>query len=363
MATVTEPVPGRKSARKSESATERARADNGKRKGVSEKRAAKRQGNDNLDANENQIDSLCRTIQSLERQRRFALKQCVRGENAITAYVAWNACGFHTGLGTEQEREKRWKQAGKLIKEIDGGDAAIDTELASAATADEAKLDTDGENVTGVVLVSKVSRRIWTNYENALVAKMVELAGQLPVAKWLEHPDQRGISLVMLATIVGEAGNLSNYANPAKLWRRLFGAPITKNGKTMMPSRWRLEGGLSSEEWEEAGYAPHRHATMQQLKENIVMQNGPGPYRRRYDEAKERTRTTHPEWWKCSKCDGKGKVDRKKCANCKGTGEVALHAHRHAQLLAAKRFVRELWNEWNGVEFDPERVHVPRSRT
>ena len=345
------------------------------------------------------IDSLCVSLQSLERQRRFALKQCIRGENAITAFVAWNACGFHTGILSEAEREKLWKKAGKLIKSIDSGVAGLDAECKTAA-GDESTNDADGEvvngdqsvvienrcatgderrrdtetlhvqddshpdtekaSVTGVVRISQISRKAWAEYEKGLVAEMVRLAGQLPVAVWLDEPACRGISLGMLATIVGESGNLSNYPNPAKLWKRLFGAPYEKNGKTMMPSRWRLEKGLSSEEWEEIGYSPQRHATQQQLKENIVRQNGEGPYRQRYDEAKARTRETHPEWWVCSKCEGKGKVGRKKCQNCKGTGEVALHAHRHAQLLAAKRFIRDLWNKWHGVLFDPENPIVPR---
>lgn len=309
--------------------------------------------------NDGRIDSLCRSLQSLERQRRFALKQCIRGENAITAFVACNAFGYHTGIQSEAEREELWKQAGKLIKEIDSGEVAIDSDGGRAA-GDDADNFGDASRVAGVVRISKISRKAWEGYENGLMDKMIELAGQLPVAPWLSEPECRGISLGMLATIIGESGNLSNYANPAKLWKRLFGAPIEKNGKTMMPSRWRLEKGLTAEDWEDAGYSPHRHATMQQLKENIVRQNGDGPYRRRYDEAKERTRETHPEWWMCSKCEGKGKLDRKKCQNCKGTGEVAMHPHRHAQLLAAKRFVRDLWNKWHGREYATDHQNAPR---
>lgn len=355
-------------------------------------------GADRRGVTEAAVDALCRSLQSLERQRRFSLKQCIRGENAITAFVAWNACGFHTGIPTEAEREKLWKQAGELIKWIDSGEPTIDFEEGSA-TEDEVSTDSDGDSVAavdtedhlavaddsgddsrvvtdpariaGVVRISQISRKAWAGYERGLMDEMVRLAGQLPVAPWLSEPETRGISLGMLATIVGESGNLSNYPNPAKLWKRLFGAPIEKNGKTMMPSRWRLEKGLSSEEWEEAGYSPQRHATMQQMKENIVRQNlltdketkevtWVGPYRKRYDEAKQRTRETHPEWWSCGKCDGTGKVGRKKCQNCKGTGEVSLHPHRHAQLLAAKRFVRDLWNRWHGLTLDTERRGVPR---
>lgn len=348
------------------------------------KRGNGRQKNDMKSVADGNVDFICRSLQSLERQRRFALKQCIRGENAITAFVACNAFAYHSGIQSEAEREELWKKAGKLIKEIDSGETVIDFDGGQAACGDEATdtevdlvkderpsdtdlddvnaggpnvasgVDTERARVTGVVRISKISRKAWSDYEKGLMGKMVELAGQLPVATWLDKSECRGISLGMLATIVGESGNLSNYPNPAKLWKRLFGAPIEKNGKTMMPSRWRLEKGLSAEDWEEAGYSPHRHATMQQLKENIVRQNGDGPYRRRYDEAKERTRETHPEWWTCFKCDGKGKVNKKKCQNCKGTGEVAMHAHRHAQLLAAKRFVRDLWNKWHGRSVDIE---------
>jgi hypothetical protein len=376
-----------------------------------------RQGDEVRCDNDSALDSLCRSLQSLERQRRFALKQCIRGENAITAFVAWNACGFHTGIPSEAEREKLWKKAGKLIKEIDSGEciavtedggadgesgcategSAAQDEIANVTevsvvqdevhranddanvqddaddeprandcpvvqndSGGECHIDTEPRGVAGVVRISQISRKAWANYEVSLMEEMKRLAGELPVAPWLSTDECRGISLGMLATIVGEAGNISNYPNPAKLWRRLFGAPITKDGKTMMPSRWRLEKGLSAEEWEEAGYSPQRHATMQQMKENIVRQNGDGPYRRRYDEAKERTRETHPEWWQCGKCEGKGKVGRKKCQNCKGSGEVALHAHRHAQLLAAKRFVRDLWNKWHDEVIDTDDRYVPR---
>ena len=353
------------------------------------KRGSGRQWTEVNSVTEGNLDSICRSLQSLERQRRFALKQCIRGENAITAFVACNAFAYHSGIQSEAEREKLWKDAGKLIKAIDSGETVTDTDGGRAAeddddldaetegvqddgdgdaesdsvaddSGDEQSRDTDRARVTGVVRISKISRKAWSDYEKGLMDKMVELAGQLPVASWLSEPECRGISLGMLATIVGESGNLSNYSNPAKLWKRLFGAPIEKNGKTMMPSRWRLEKGLSAEDWEDAGYSPHRHATMQQMKKNIVRQNGDGPYRRRYDEAKARTREVHPEWWLCYKCEGKGKANGKKCQNCKGTGEVAMHAHRHAQLLAAKRFVRDLWNKWHGKAIDAELCGVPR---
>src|SRR5699024_5323132 len=44
-------------------------------------------------------------------------------------------------------------------------------------------------------------------------------AKTLPVADWIK--ETRGISYGSLAAIIGEAGALDNYSNPAKLWKRM----------------------------------------------------------------------------------------------------------------------------------------------
>ena len=57
-----------------------------------------------------------------------------------------------------------------------------------------------------------------TKYEH-----MMAFAKALPVASFVE--ETRGFGYLGLAQIVAEAGDLSNYANPAKLWKR-FGLAV-----------------------------------------------------------------------------------------------------------------------------------------
>jgi hypothetical protein len=127
--------------------------------------------------------------------------------------------------------------------------------------------------------------------------------------------------LKSLGTIIGETGDLSLYANPAKVWKRLGLAPF--NGK--MPSTWRSgkEGKLSSEEWSAIGYSPRRRSVMYVIGESLVKQND-GDYRKRYDEAKAAIAAAHPDY-------SKGRC------------------HNHGMLLCVKRLVRDLWKQWRAA--------------
>lgn len=277
---------------------------------------------DLMNVTDDGIASICADIQSLQRQRVAALKLRMKLNNGLTATIATASLGYHGGLD-EKERKKLWREAEKLIRQVDKGDP----------------IESERSSCVGLIRISQQSRQGYADFEESLYKAMQNKAKQLPVASWVDHPDRRGIGIGIVATIIGEAGDLFNYPNPAKLWRRLFGAPFEKNGEVHMPSCWR--GGtktkLSSAEWEEVGYNPRRNATMYQLRENIVMQNGSGPYRRRYDYAKARAKEVHPDW-----TDG--------------------HCHAHGQLLAAKLVVKDLWIAWWGDDA-PSQPYAPYARS
>lgn len=185
--------------------------------------------------------------------------------------------------------------------------------------------------------------------------EMEELAIRLPIYPWIKSPEQDGIATLSVATVVGECGNLHNYSGPAKVWRRMACAPYTYEGHTHMGETWKKEGlrkingipKLSNEAWEDYGYSPKRRSLMYVIGGNILKQNGDGPYRKEYDREKERTKNTHPEWWACHACESTGKTRKgSNCSSCKGTGQLAIHAHKHAMLLASKLFLKYLWVEW-----------------
>lgn len=151
---------------------------------------------------------------------------------------------------------------------------------------------------------------------------MAKLAKQLPVADWVER--QRGFGIGNFARIIGETGDLSLYANPAKVWKRLGLAPF----KGQAPSTWKRKGGLSAEEWTALGYCPRRRAVCYVVSECLLKGNGSdGRYRQRYDQAKERFAAAHPD-------------------------EKPIHCHKHAMLLMVKMLVRDLWVVWNKGEAD-----------
>lgn len=247
--------------------------------------------------------STCRQLQELQRRKAATLKSRIMIDNQLADLVS-TELGYHAGM-EEAERKAKRKQAEQLIKSIDDGFRSDDG------------MATVANRVAPIVTSTRIARNGFDAFLSGIEKEMTRLAATLPVATWIEDEDRRGIGLLSLATIIGETGDLSSYANPGKVWRRLGMAPF----QDKMPSTWRKEGGLSSEQWTEIGYSPRRRSLMYVIGENIVRANK-GSYRKRYDEAKASGKANHPDW-----TDG--------------------HCHNHGMLLATKRLVRDLWKEWN----------------
>lgn len=143
-------------------------------------------------------------------------------------------------------------------------------------------------------------------HRRAVEKRLVVLAKGLPVAPWVEGT--RGVGLLSLAAIVGEAGGLDSYANPAKLWKRL--------GLAVMPdgTRQRRVGGADALDH---GYSPARRSVVWNIGACIVKAGG--PLKEIYDARKvyEAERV-----------------------------ETKAHAHNRAQRFVEKRFLRLLWSAW-----------------
>lgn len=152
--------------------------------------------------------------------------------------------------------------------------------------------------------------------------EMKRIAKRLPVYPWAKQV--RGLGELGLAVIVGETGDLGNYSNPGKVWKRLGLAPFEKDGISMAASNWRRKGGLSAEDWTVLGYSPGRRAEIYAVigdplfrAQSVVV----GPYRQRYDQRRARTAETHPDWTKG-------------------------HSHGDAVRVMTKELLRDLWVAW-----------------
>jgi len=311
------------------------------------------------------LPTLIAEIREMQRQRRTLQKSRIMISNRLTANVATHA-GYHASM-EDDERLKRFAKAKKVITAVQG-ETTDETDTPSALTA----------------LITAATHGIdgFFTMEKGIEKEMEKAAKKLPIAKWQAHYNQRGFGLLSLAIIIGEAGDLSNYDNPGKLWRRMGCAPIESKGKLLMPSTWRSRkkhnGGLTSAEWEEAGYCPRRRSVMYVIGESLLKGNGPreareataerparkalpaGPYATRYATKKaEAIARNDPDWTPaCQTCKGSGKgKSGAECKKCSGRGYMVMRPHLHGMLLASKLLLRELWAEWrwvvDGIEPEP----------
>lgn len=211
--------------------------------------------------------------------------------------IVARSVGFSTFLPTEERKEK-----GKLA------DAAFDAICAGTEGAEEM--------VAALAVGAHLAaRKVLTKDLSVIERKITKMAKELHVAPFVEATN--GFGWIGLAQIVGEAGDLSNYANPGKVWKRFGLAPHAGRA----PSEWRKKGGLKAEEWEAIGYSPKRRSLIFVIGDSLLKKQG--PYRELYLKRKEYEQAKAPELTK-------------------------MAWHRRAQRYMEKRLLRDLWRAWTG---------------
>lgn len=133
----------------------------------------------------------------------------------------------------------------------------------------------------------------------------------------------RGFGPVMLGQIVGVAGDLSLYSNPAKLWKR-FGLGLVGGER----QRKHKDAELA----EAHGYSPRRRAVMAVIGKMMLM-NNKGEYRELYLAHKVTQREKHPDL---------------------SDGHIDNRAHRYVQ----KRLLLNLWKAWRGQNGSGTRINL-----
>lgn len=142
----------------------------------------------------------------------------------------------------------------------------------------------------------------------AIEKRLTKIAVKLPVWEWAK--DIRGIGALSLAAVVGEAGDLSNYATIARLWKRMGLAVIEGE-------RQRRVSGIDALKH---GYAPHRRSVVWNIGDCIIKVGGSdSPYRALYDARKV--------------------IEAERVA-------TKAHAHNRASRYMQKRLIRDLWAAW-----------------
>lgn len=150
-----------------------------------------------------------------------------------------------------------------------------------------------------------------------------KLSQSLPAFPWVKSV--RGFGPVNFGLIVGECGDLSNYANPAKLWKRM-GLGLHEGSIQRCVSTRGKKGKEAKQAQETAiamAYSPARRAIMHIIGECLVKQND-GIYRDLYDQRKVY-----------------------ETERLKDEKTVKIHSHKRAMRYMEKRLLSDLWVEWN----------------
>ncbi len=134
-------------------------------------------------------------------------------------------------------------------------------------------------------------------------------AEQFPA--WERAKEIKGISEVRFMSIVGEAGDLSGYDNPAKLWKR-FGLGLV-NGESQRHDK-------DPETNAAHGYSKRRRSLMYSVGDGFIKISD-SPYRQVYLDRKEYETDLNPDMTKMYR---------------------HLRAHRYME----KKFLKDLWIIW-----------------
>lgn len=181
-----------------------------------------------------------------------------------------------------------------------------------------------------VTLQLHVARKPLRAHRREAEKEMVALAKTLPVYTSFVEPIF-GMGALGLAQIVGEAGNLSGYSGPAKLWKR-FGLGLV--GGERQGRR------TNAKEAAEHGYSPRRRSVIYIIGDSLLKKRN--AYKGLYDERKK---------YEVAKAKAAGlkvraarKGDPRDQASAGFRSKLVIH--RRAQRYVEKRLLRNLWRTW-----------------
>lgn len=266
-----------------------------------------------------EIPSITAKLYGLQVRRKFYISVTNKKTNAAKALVRRSA-GWRYDE-EEEAREKTNQRAARVVgNALAGRDQNPDDEEIFAPVAFDLE-----------VIANALEPCL--NARHQIELEMKRIVRKLPVYEWAK--EVRGFGELGLAVVVAEAGDLSDYPKKGHLWKRLGLAPF--EGKAY--STWRREGGLTAEDWTEAGYSPRRRAEIYAVvseplfrhqaqrvdKETGEILREAGPYGQIYLSRRAHTAQTHPDWTK-------------------------LHSHMDGLRKMTKLLLRDLWQEWRRLE-------------
>lgn len=145
--------------------------------------------------------------------------------------------------------------------------------------------------------------------ERVTTKALEELARELPLAAWAKAI--RGFSILALAQLVGEAGDISRYRSLPAFYKRMGLAVF--DGKAQAKHK-------NAEVAKMHGFSPQRRSIVWAIGDCLI--KAKSPYKAMYDARKE---------YELAR------------------GITRIHAHRRAKRYMEKRLLKDLWIEWHRI--------------
>lgn len=245
---------------------------------------------------ESSVDQICDHLVELHRQR----QDLHRTEKSLTLRIKAKCRRYAEGSKTEADKIYK-----AMFGKGDHKDAAVLLAVCKPFIEARAMLEAERKQT-----------------EKAMAGE----AKKLPVAEWVAGV--RGLGIGSLAAIIGESGNLGNYSNPAKLWKRLGLAVINGERQQKKPGVEALAHG----------YNPSRRSVIWTIGDSMFRCGG--EYADLLRERKEYERQKAEEQG-LTVCPA-AKIPAKDKSAYRSDG----HVHNRAKRYMEKRLIRDLWRAW-----------------
>ena len=296
------------------------------------------------------------------KQIKLTLDRQVAAGDAVFAIVA-----IHRERMFMMDQRKRCELAlGSYLRRIEGWRRELPEDQRKAISARVQTMlgkgvDTDHPHHL-IIGTSRMGSEVFSQQEAENTWKLEYVAKQLPVwQNWAEAIN--GFGARSLGVIVGEAGDLSNYPDHSRLWKRL-GVAVLDGIR---------QGGLhknaGADAWISHGYNPSRRSQIYVIGDTLLKADG--PYRevflkRCIDEHRKAIeeglipatsqKATVESW------AARGLPELQRVAEIdQNIHRSAAHMTNRAQRYMEKRLLRDLWNAWRRAvlstpEQDTERL-------
>ncbi len=175
------------------------------------------------------IEDVCLAIRSLHRENRYAIDTRMGMQARLGAYVRREIFGWRLEMA-EKERAKATKAAATLIKALRESNQGDDIER-------------QYPDLKRMILATDHATATWEEMEAISEKRITKLVKSLPIAPFIAGV--RGFGWVSAGRIIGEAGGLHHYPNPAKLWKRMGLSVLDGKRQRRVTGEAALEHGYS----------------------------------------------------------------------------------------------------------------------